>query len=654
MASPRPAADRSHRNKKKIGLGNLNRPLPEASPVPLYTVAAGSHADHLRLGYLARTSQGEHLNLSRRTPAEAAAVIGAPRFGFLGAEYDDAAISEVFPQGWQPVTGRFQVTGRLSADEAPIMLRFGYRDGPEQRVEVMLRRSDASDTGLVPRYWAQRKVHELAIFEGRNESELLALGRRYGLVTPGTSLLVMETLEQYLEHDIEPPASRPELREAWRAHKAVIEQATEDVRQTKLDQIAILWKQRVAWWETDFTDWRRVWEERQFRAQEEAEAGRTEASDTMAPPSPSAAFAPMVAASGESVGAESYAELESSTPGSDGAEGDGATRAEATITITPWDPDTPYLATLKAAHSHGRAYESYLDQRAGYGGSPAYYLDVATWFASVGEEALSHRILTSILDLELDNPALQRIVAYRLMEQGEWDEVVRILESVLTLRPEEPQSYRDLALALARRGQDAESRERDPAGAGRDLTRAMELLYQVVTNTWDRFAEIELIALEELNRLIVVTQRLPEPTRATVRLPDMDRRLRGLLDLDLRIVMSWDADLTDIDIWVIEPTGEKADYTNQLTAMGGSVSKDFTQGYGPEEYALRSLVPGTYRIQANYYGSQQQKLIGSVTLRVVVFTNYGRADEERRELTVRLPEVEAVVDVGSVELAAEE
>jgi Ca-activated chloride channel family protein len=134
----------------------------------------------------------------------------------------------------------------------------------------------------------------------------------------------------------------------------------------------------------------------------------------------------------------------------------------------------------------------------------------------------------------------------------------------------------------------------------------------------------------------------------------MDKRLRGLLDLDLRIVMSWDADLTDIDNWVIEPTGEKADYTNQLTAIGGSVSRDFTQGYGPEEYTLRSLVPGTYRIQANYYGSQQRKLIGSVTLRVVVFTNYGRADEERRELTVRLPDVKSVVDVGSVELAPEE
>jgi uncharacterized protein YfaP (DUF2135 family) len=182
----------------------------------------------------------------------------------------------------------------------------------------------------------------------------------------------------------------------------------------------------------------------------------------------------------------------------------------------------------------------------------------------------------------------------------------------------------------------------------------MELLYGVVTNTWDRFAEIELIALEELNRLIVVAQRLPEPTRVAVRLPDMDRRLRGLLDLDLRIVMSWDADLTDIDIWVTEPTGEKADYTNQLTAIGGSVSRDFTQGYGPEEYALRDLVPGTYRIQANYYGSQQQKLIGSVTLRVVVFTNYGRPDEDMREITVRLPEAKSVVDVGSVDLAGEE
>jgi len=162
------------------------------------------------------------------------------------------------------------LTGRLLSNEADIVLRFGYRHGPEQRVTVKLRRDDASATGLVARFWAQRKVRELALSEQRNQAALLSLGRRYGLVTPGASLLVLETLEQYLEHDVEPPVSLPEMRESWHARKAVIARKTKETRKSKVDRVAAEWKNRVAWWETDFTNWRKTMEERERQAGEVA------------------------------------------------------------------------------------------------------------------------------------------------------------------------------------------------------------------------------------------------------------------------------------------------------------------------------------------------------------------------------------------------
>ena len=51
----------------------------------------------------------------------------------------------------------------------------------------------------------------------------------------------------------------------------------------------------------------------------------------------------------------------------------------AAIQISAWDPKTPYMVIIKKAHERGRAYESYVDQRVGYGDSPSYFLDVATW-----------------------------------------------------------------------------------------------------------------------------------------------------------------------------------------------------------------------------------------------------------------------------------
>ena len=99
---------------------------------------------------------------------------------------------------------------------------------------------------------------------------------------------------------------------------------------------------------------------------------------------------------------------------------------------------------------------------------------------------------------------------------------------------------------------------------------------------------------------------------------------------------------------MLEPTGEKASYQNTRTRIGGLVSKDYTQGYGPEEYLLKSAVSGEYTIQANYYGSSAQTLIGPATVKAVVITNWGRADEERQEITLRLGAVKEAVTVAKV------
>ena len=108
------------------------------------------------------------------------------------------------------------------------------------------------------------------------------------------------------------------------------------------------------------------------------------------------------------------------------------------------------------------------------------------------------------------------------------------------------------------------------------------MLYTVVTRDWDRFPEIEVIALMELNRTIAAAKRAGVNTAAF----GVDPRLVKLLDLDLRIVLTWDADLTDMDLWVVEPSGEVANYTHHLTTIGGHVSRDVMDGYGPEEYVL--------------------------------------------------------------------
>jgi hypothetical protein len=308
----------------------------------------------------------------------------------------------------------------------------------------------------------------------------------------------------------------------------------------------------------------------------------------------------------------------------------------AAIVIRPWDPRVPYLDALRRA-APGAAYAAYLAQRKEHA-SPAFFLDCAGFFLQAGEKALGVRVLTNLAELRIDHAALLRVMAWRLGEAGELDLAVDVLERVLRLRPEEPQSRRDLALVLADRA--------EPRNRPEDATRAVALLWEVGRQSWERFPDMEMVALMELNRVLARAER--RGWSQVVRAEQVDPRVRRLLDVDLRISLSWDQDLTDVDLHVFEPTGEHASYSHRQTRIGGLVSHDVTDGYGPEEYTVRRATPGAYAVKAHYYGSRQQALIGPATLTATVYTNWGRLDEKREVLTLRLDRPREMEEVGMV------
>ena len=296
------------------------------------------------------------------------------------------------------------------------------------------------------------------------------------------------------------------------------------------------------------------------------------------------------------------------------------------IVIKPWMPDAPYLKKLKTAGA-SRAYAAYLKERESYADTPAFYLDCAETLLQLGRQTEGLRVLTSLADLQLEDAPLLRVLAHRLAQLGEKQIAAALFEKILRLRPEEPQSYRDLALVLADLNQPE---------------RALELLHTVVMRHSDRFEGIEVIALTEANAILA-----KHPTAHH----GLDRRLLQNLKCDMRIVMTWDSDTSDMDLHVIEPTGEDCFYSNPLTQVGGKLSLDFTNGYGPEDYMIRRAVPGVYKIQTNYFGSQEQKLTGGTTVQATIITNFGRGNEKRQHLTLRLTQNKETVTIGEVKVA---
>ncbi|MBQ6009238.1 MAG: DUF2135 domain-containing protein [Kiritimatiellae bacterium] len=500
---------------------------------------------------------------------------------------------------------------------------------------------------LLATAWAANRVKDLAAQAESRAEEFLALGRRYGVASAVTSLIVLESLEQYLEHKIEPPKSMS-FHDEWVKRRAAEDDqiAAKEAQAEHERDLLRLWKERVEWWNNPIPP-RRTPKSGLFDAVVGAVAPRAAARrqanlsmarrsadfDDVAEGAPAsdmaleAAFAAPAEAAGEPAAAPRALAKSAPRRGTAGSGG-------ATITLAAWNPQTPYLKALDACGDADAAYAEYLRQKKEHGSAPAFYMDCAGLFFKKGWRLRGWRILSNMAEFKLEDAAVWRAMGWRLREAGQYNEAEICFRKALKLRNEEGQSRRDLALVLSESGKAAKN-----AAA---LTEAMALLKEAAFTNFARRSgrrsndrQVSIIALEELNALIAWCAAVSWPGDARPKVPELDAAYRRDLPVKIRIVLSWDADETDIDLHVLEPDGEEAYYGHRRTSSGGFVSEDVTTGYGPEEY-LRKEGLGTFKILSNYFASHQTALTGATTVTATVYTDWGTAAEKLKIMTLRL------------------
>ena len=71
------------------------------------------------------------------------------------------------------------------------------------------------------------------------------------------------------------------------------------------------------------------------------------------------------------------------------------------------------------------------------------------------------------------------------------------------------------------------------------------------------------------------------------------------------MTLTWDKDDTDLDTYVIDPTGDYSAYYHMVTADGGELDRDDVDGFGPEHWTLMNTdivrYGQPYRFRVHYY-----------------------------------------------------
>lgn len=598
--------------------------------VPLYAINAATKSNPALLTHAAARTGGRFIDLTTEDSQDAQRALlqsGARLARIEGANAHRSI--RVQPSVEQGVV---RIAGWVSAPLEPLVLVFVDAKGRETRQNISLA-IETDSSPLVPRRWARARLMELDAEHEVNRAEIRRLGKRFGMVTRETSLIVLDRIEDYAENEIEPPA------ELLADYQRLITQGAAKKsadRAAHLERVVRMFNDKVAWWLRVFPKERierrdepqkiagavvQAASRLSANAAQEQVAGNAPAAVAspapMAPPS-----MPKRALSDSQLTQRAESKRESST-----AQPTHAT----TIQLAKWSPDAPYVVRYRETATE-LLYRVYLDEKPSHPLSTAFILDSADALFERGLNALGFRVLSNLAEMDLENRHILRVLGYRLLQAKAPERAIPVLKKVLALAPAEPQSYRDLGLAYAANG---------------EPQKAIDALYETVSRPWHgRFPEVELIALAELNAIVATANAKLDVSR-------IDPRLMKNLTLDLRAVLTWDADNTDIDLWITDPNGDKAYYGNRLTRQGGRMSLDFTGGYGPEEFSLKQAMPGTYKVEARYFGDRRQNVAGPTTLQVKLSTRFGTRDQKDELITMRLDGRGGTVTVGEFEVKAQ-
>lgn len=513
--------------------------------------------------------------------------------------------------------------------------------------EVAALKSTPKEGRLLATAWAANFIADHAADAENRREEFVQLGRRYGVASPVTSLIVLERLDQYLRYKIEPPKSMS-FHDDWVKRRAAEDDpiAAAKAKSEHMSQLLNYWEERVKWWNDPIPPKRTpksgVFDGVAASAAEDGAVALSAAAVAIEPRSVSRESRMRRMSGTRNASEPALGEMRKATSAAPTPEAAGGSAAS--VKIAAWDPKTPYLKAIGAAAPDAR-YAEYLKQREEHGRAPSFYFDCAGWFFKAKEKALAVRILSNLSEMKLGDVALLRTMGWRLREAKCYDESIAVFRRVHSMRGEEPQSKRDLALVLTERGKAV----KDAAM----LVEAMKLLNSAAFEPSARRSgrrgndfQTSVLALEELNGLIAWC----EANGVKAEPPPMDAAYRRDLPLAMRIVMSWDVDETDIDLHVLEPGGEEAFYGHRRTSSGGFVSEDVTTGYGPEEYLRKTSEKGVYKVMANYFASHQQAIVGAATVTASVYTGWGTKDEKMEILSFRLDKPRDKHLVGEVKV----
>ncbi len=583
--------------------------LPET---PIYTFSSSSGSDYSTLKYIATKTKGKYMKLSKNTLDASLHEMNTSSVRYLSCDFDEKYFRDVVISPFLNKGDVFSVAGIALRQDIEFVVNFGDETGVVWSKKIKIK-GDTVDNRIIPRVWARFKIGELDMRYEQNKDLITDLGKEHGIVTRNTSFIVLDRIEDYVTHNIVPPEELRKEYDLLMAQKTRNEKGDQILFQKQnvkyLEDLKLWYKKSIV--QTKDLD-KEVLEGEPIEVEVVEDVEEMEEVEEVAFQTQRYEESANANRNNESSTSENKNSLKR--------------KPKPKIKLLAWQPNAPYLDSLRNALPKNVA-SVYYKLREENKTTPSFYIEVADFFFKNKNKELGVDVLSSLLELDLGNAEVLKVVARRLLDENQTELAIAVYREILELRPEEPQSHRDVALAYLQ---------------NKEYQLALDTFNHILTIKWKRFESVKQIVLNEMNALIALH-------KSSLDLSKVNKELIHEMPLDVRIVVDWSSNDNDIDLWVVDPKGEKCYYKNAETMIGGRISRDITNGYGPEEFLLKKAPRGFYTIYVNYYSESRQSIVGPVTVYATLYTNYGRKNQESKKITIQLESGKKTLQIGQLE-----
>jgi tetratricopeptide (TPR) repeat protein len=207
----------------------------------------------------------------------------------------------------------------------------------------------------------------------------------------------------------------------------------------------------------------------------------------------------------------------------------------------------------------------------------------------LGNETEAARAFASLIEIAPAKPELLQRAGLLLLRANRAQLAEAPLRRALELRPDRANSYRHLALMLWREGR---------------VEEAARILESATTQNFPGwYGGVQRVIHEELGYVYRAWARKDPSRKSEI----ADRARDHNVDIDrhdaLRVTLAWETDANDVDLHVVDPSGEECFYGHTDTRSGLHLYEDITQGLGPEVIRTSALKTGTYHVGVRYFSA---------------------------------------------------